>query len=319
MQASLRDPLQLLALTGLDTAGISTAQSAINNFPVKVPESFIHRIEKKDPADPLLRQVLPLTDEDEDSPGFSTDPLHELSKQETPGLIRKYQGRVLLISTAACAIHCRYCFRRHYPYSDNLAGKDDWRAALDVIRNDESIHEVILSGGDPFSLSDDNLRSLIHKLEQIPHLKWLRIHSRIPVVLPARITPQLISMLTQHRFNQTLVVHTNHPREISADVVPVLHALHAAGIQLLNQSVLLYGVNDDPEVLTDLSKRLYDHHVLPYYLHMLDPVQGTAHFQVSTSKALKIMHELRTRLPGYLVPRLVREVAGEPYKKPVEA
>ncbi len=259
-----------------------------------------------------------MAEEDLTSPGFSTDPLQERSAHETPGLLKKYQGRVLIISSAACAIHCRYCFRRHYPYSDNLAGRDDWASVLDFIRSDSNIHEVILSGGDPLTLSDEKLYSLIEKLETIPHLRWLRIHSRIPVVLPSRITLELINILKQHRFKMTLVIHSNHPNEINHEVSRTLHEVHDSGIQLLNQSVLLAGINDDPMVLAELSKRLYTHHALPYYLHMLDPVQGAAHFEVTNTRASQIMHELRAMLPGYLVPRLVREVAGEPYKMPVE-
>jgi EF-P beta-lysylation protein EpmB len=308
-----RDPLELLQKAGIK-APIPLAETALTAFPVRVPESYLQRIGNNRPDDPLLRQVLPVAEEDREIPGFSHDPVGEFTKTLAPGLIQKYYGRVLLVTTSVCAIHCRYCFRRHYPYTDNNPASENWGPALDAIRADQSIKEVILSGGDPLTLADAKLASLIRQLELIPHLQWLRIHTRIPVVLPARITEELTAIISANRFKQTLVIHANHPHEITTDVNTVLQRLHTAGIQLLNQSVLLRGVNDDALVLAELSERLYASHVLPYYLHMLDPVAGAAHFEVDETVAKKLMEALQTILPGYLVPRLVREIEGIPYK-----
>jgi EF-P beta-lysylation protein EpmB len=311
-----RDPLELLQKTGIETR-IPLAETALTAFPMRVPESYLQRIGNNRPDDPLLRQVLPVADEDKETPGFSHDPVGEFTKALAPGLIQKYHGRVLLVTTSVCAIHCRYCFRRHYPYTDNNPASENWGPALDAIRADPSIKEVILSGGDPLTLADAKLASLIQKLEHIPHLQWLRIHTRIPVVLPGRITEELTTIISTNRFKQTLVIHANHPHEITPEVCSVLQGLHKAGVQLLNQSVLLRGVNDDAQVLTELSERLYDSHVLPYYLHMLDPVAGATHFEVDETVAKDIIKTLRTTLPGYLVPKLVREIAGTEYKTPV--
>lgn len=310
----IRDPQELLQKTVIATDKFILAGQAANSFPVKVPLSWLQRIRAGMPDDPLLRQILPLAQEDIDQPGYTADPLGEVGHTHTPGLIQKYHGRVLLVTTSVCAIHCRYCFRRHYPYSDNNPAQENWTAALDHIRADNTIEEVILSGGDPLSLADHKLQSLIEKLEQIPHLRWLRIHTRMPVVMPSRVTDGLLQALTGNRFRQTMVIHANHPHEIEADVLPALRALRDSGLQLLNQSVLLKGINDDALVLRELSQRLYANHVLPYYLHLLDPVAGAAHFAVDDASAAAIMEALRVTLPGYLVPRLVREIEGAPYK-----
>ncbi len=310
----IRDRGELLEKVGLQAERSAAADTPVSTFPLKVPHSYLRRIRPGQTEDPLLRQVLPVPEEDLPRPGYMADPLGEIDRTSVPGLIQKYHGRVLLIASSVCAVHCRYCFRRHYPYSDNNPARDNWDTALEYIRKDESIHEVILSGGDPLSLSDDKLHSLITLLEQIPHLRWLRIHTRMPVVLPSRITDSLLRVITGNRFKQTVVIHANHPHEIEAEVIAVLQDLHRAGIQLLNQSVLLRGVNDDALVLAELSERLYTNHVLPYYLHMLDPVAGAAHFEVSDPAAIAIMEQLRSTLPGYLVPRLVREIEGAPYK-----
>jgi len=310
----IRDTQELLAKTGSVAEPGPVSGTATAAFPLKVPHSYVRRIRPGQAKDPLLRQIMPLAEEDIVHPGYTTDPLGEIGRTATPGLIHKYHGRVLLVTTSVCAIHCRYCFRRHYPYNDNNPAQENWSAALDYIRRDQTIHEVILSGGDPLSLADHKLQSLIEKLEQIPHLRWLRIHTRMPVVMPSRVTGSLLQALTRNRFRQTMVIHANHPHEIEADVLPALQALRDSGIQLLNQSVLLKGVNDDASVLRELSQRLYTHHVLPYYLHLLDPVAGAAHFEVDVTRVAAIMETLRSTLPGYLVPRLVRETAGAPYK-----
>jgi EF-P beta-lysylation protein EpmB len=310
----VRDPAELLEKTGFQPGSITLAREGTVQFPVRAPLSWLERIEKGRLDDPLLRQVLPLPREDDAVPGFDIDPVGEFNKHKSAGLIRKYHGRVLLVTTSVCAIHCRYCFRRHYPYSGNNPAAENWTAALDVIRSDASIKEVILSGGDPLSLADEKLATLIRQLEDIPHLKWLRIHTRMPVVLPGRVTSQLIAAISDNRFKQVVVIHANHPNEINTEVSAALGLLHQSGTQLLNQSVLLRGVNDDALVLAELSERLYASHVLPYYLHRLDPVAGAAHFEVDDDAATTIMKQLRAALPGYLVPRLVREVEGEPYK-----
>ncbi|MGK0298083.1 MAG: EF-P beta-lysylation protein EpmB [Gammaproteobacteria bacterium] len=308
---------ELLQSTGHDVNCSPAPEKAILSFPVRVPEAYLNRIERNNLNDPLLRQVLPLDEEDSVITGFTSDPVGEFNKHASPGLIRKYHGRALLITTSSCAIHCRYCFRRHYPYVENQAGKENWNDALDVLKADPDIKEIILSGGDPLSLTDNKLESLINQLEQISHLKWLRIHTRMPVVVPTRVTDKLVRAISQNRFKQTLVLHINHPNEIDDEVIRRIRLFHDAGVRLLNQSVLLRGINDDALVLAELSDRLYTNDVLPYYLHMLDPVAGAAHFEVNDDAAKNIMHELRSRLPGYLVPRLVREVEGQPYKTPI--
>lgn len=317
IRESIRDGDELIRLTGSDPETGSRPENAYKAFPVRVPGAYLARIERNNPDDPLLRQVLPVAEEDVEYPGYSRDPVGEINQHKGSGLIQKYPGRALLITTSVCAIHCRYCFRRHYPYTDNRAGRDNWRGALEIVRTDPEIREIILSGGDPLSLTDDKLQFLIGELDHIPHLKWLRIHTRMPVVVPDRITPSLIRVISGSRMKQTVVIHANHPNEIDTAVGSALASLHRSGIQLLNQSVLLKGVNDDALVLVELSERLYSNHVLPYYLHMLDPVAGAAHFEVPESTAVAIMDALRSRLPGYLVPRLVREMEGEAYKTPV--
>ena len=299
--------LQQLAI---DPAAVALAGQGAAEFPFKAPPAFIKRMRHGDLADPLLRQVLPRVEEDLDWKGFSADPLEEQDQEPVPGLLHKYHGRALLITTGICAIHCRYCFRRHFPYPE----RQDFQPALAYLAEDTSLHEIILSGGDPLSLPDSKLGGLIEGLAAVPHLQRLRIHSRIPVVLPDRMTPLLIRRLTHTRLPVVMVIHCNHPNEIDAEVEQALSAMQRAGITLLNQSVLLRGVNDNPEVLAALSEKLFAARVLPYYLHLLDPVRGAAHFDVPEPEARRIMHDLSSRLPGYLVPRLVREQAGAPYK-----
>jgi len=305
---------ELLKLTGHENNNLSNPQRAIKAFPPRVPTAYLKLIEKNNLNDPLLRQVLPVAEEEIDKKGYTKDPVGEFNKHASPGLIRKYNGRALLITTNVCPIHCRYCFRRHYPYLDNNARKENWNAALNTLNNDSSIKEIILSGGDPLSMTDNKLQSLLQKLEKIKHLEWLRIHTRMPVAIPDRITPELACIISNTRFKKTLVLHSNHPNEIGADVITSLKILHNSGIQLLNQSVLLREVNDNALILSQLSTRLYENFVIPYYIHMLDPVAGAAHFEVPEQTAKNIMRELRSNLPGYLVPRLVKEVEGMPYK-----
>jgi EF-P beta-lysylation protein EpmB len=316
-QDSIRDPAVLLKTASLPAAAVELARQSLQQFPLRVPRSFTAAMAAGDPADPLLRQVLPVAEEDLHVEGFSTDPLGERHRQPVPGLLAKYPGRVLLVATGVCAIHCRYCFRRHFPYADHNPSRQNWEPALAVIRGDDSISEVILSGGDPLSLPDTRLSQLISLLQAIPHLRRLRLHTRMPVVVPERVTEALLTLLAHTRLQTIVVIHANHAREISDAADIALGRLHRRGLALLNQSVLLKGVNDDASVLEELSERLFQVHVLPYYLHMLDPVAGAAHFRVDDDHARAIMVELRRRLPGYLVPRLVREEPGELSKTPL--
>lgn len=270
-----------------------------------------------DADDPLLRQVLPLGAESATRRGYITDPLAEAGAQVVPGLLRKYQGRALLITTAACAVHCRYCFRRHYPYADSHAGGSRLDAALGAVRADATLHELILSGGDPLSVPDARLAALAAQVADIAHLTTLRIHTRLPVMIPQRVDAALLAWLGATRLRTVVVIHANHPGEIDADVAAAIQRLRAIGATVLNQAVLLAGVNDSADALTGLSTRLFEAGVLPYYLHLPDRVDGTAHFAVGTRRARALMAAVRARLPGYLVPRLVREVPGLSSKQPI--
>lgn len=302
---------ELAHTLGLDLPPSSALQAVTATFPLRVPRAFVAQMRAGDANDPLLRQVLPQLAELEEVEGFSADPLAEQAALVAPGVLHKYQGRALLIASSACAIHCRYCFRREFPYSTTPSSDAHWAAALAYIRADASLQEIILSGGDPLTLSNPRLSTLLDALQDIPHVQRLRIHTRVPIVLPQRVDAPLVELLTQTRLQRIIVLHTNHPNEISAKVRAALQRLAATGATLLNQAVLLRGVNDTVETLAALSEALFASGVLPYYLHMLDPVRGTAHFAVKEKHALAIMKALRQRLPGYLAPRLVREQAGE--------
>lgn len=291
---------------------LTDAAHASKDFPLKVPRGFLNRIQKDDVNDPLLKQVLPLADELKTHPDFNQDPLKESEANPLPGLLHKYHGRVLITLTSACAINCRYCFRRHFPYENNNPSKQGLAKIFSYIKNHQDIKEVILSGGDPLILPDELLRQFSAELSTISHVTRLRIHSRIPIVLPERITADFCAWLKGASFNKVLVVHANHPREINEEVKMVLQNLKATGTTLLNQSVLLKDINDDADILIELSEKLFAANVLPYYLHLLDKVAGTQHFDVEISKAFAIFEQLRNALPGYLVPRLVRE---EPYRQ----
>jgi EF-P beta-lysylation protein EpmB len=308
------DPAELLRVLRLPDSLLPAARRAAGLFPLRVPAPYLQRIRPGDAADPLLRQVLPLDLECETRPGFSADPLGESAAQPVPGLLKKYHGRALLIATGACAVHCRYCFRRHFPYADAHTGGSRLEPALAAIAADPSIGEVILSGGDPLTLSDARLAELTARIAAIPHVHTLRIHSRLPVVLPQRVNGDLLAGLRRLPLRKVLVLHSNHPCELDAQVDAALAALTGAGVTLLNQAVLLRGVNDDVDTLASLSERLHRAGVLPYYLHLLDRVQGAAHFEVLQTTAEALIDALRARLPGYLVPRLVREIPGEPGK-----
>jgi EF-P beta-lysylation protein EpmB len=280
-------------------------------FKLRVPASYVRRMRPGDPHDPLLLQVLPTDLETDDTPEFTSDPVGERAALRAPGLLQKYSGRALLITTQACAVHCRYCFRREFPYGGEAPR---WTAALEEIACDPSLQEIILSGGDPLSLSDSRLQSLTDALADIPHVRRLRVHTRQPIVLPSRVDSGLLSWIRTVRQPMVFVLHCNHPNEIDAEVRNACASLRESGITLLNQSVLLKGVNDSADTLAELSERLFEAGVLPYYLHMLDKVRGAAHFDVPDTTAQRMAGELAARLPGYLVPRLVREVHGAPAK-----
>ena len=317
LSQAVRDPAELLELLALPPELLPTAQQAAALFPLRVPRGFVARMEKGNPADPLLRQVLPLGEELVATDGFTVDPVGDQQAMVIPGLLHKYSGRVLLVTTAACGIHCRYCFRRHFPYQQANAAAMNWQPALDYIAADPSIHEVILSGGDPLSLSDQRLAQLVTQLAPIPHLKRLRLHTRQVIILPERVDAQLLRWLEECRLQTVIVVHANHPNEIDHAVATALQRLKGTGATLLNQAVLLQGVNDEVSILAALSERLFEAQVLPYYLHQLDRVQGARHFEVSDIRARQLMHDLRICLPGYLVPSLVREQAGKLSKTPL--
>jgi EF-P beta-lysylation protein EpmB len=314
LSEAISSPEELIATLGLDRDLLPAAHKAASAFRLRVPRSYVARMRAGDPADPLLRQVLPIERELDQLPDFVADPLGEHAALRAPGLLQKYRGRALMITTSACAVHCRYCFRREFPYSEQTGDSPRWRAALSEIGRDSSLEEVILSGGDPLSLSDARLKSLTDALATIPHVRRLRVHTRQPVVLPSRIDAGLLDWLRTVAIPCVFVLHINHPNEIDADVRAACQKLRALGVTLLNQSVLLRGVNDDVDVLAELSRCLFDTGVLPYYLHVLDHVRGAAHFEVPQAEAQAIAGQLAARLSGYLVPRLVREIYGAPAK-----
>ncbi|WP_396588443.1 EF-P beta-lysylation protein EpmB [Bermanella sp. R86510] len=310
----------LLAQLNMPAHLLPHAHAGAQQFPIRAPFAYLQKIEKGNPDDPLFKQIWPFSSEGESSPdGYSLDPLGEAEANAVPGIVHKYHGRVLLIVNGSCAIHCRYCFRRHFPYSDNTLSTAQWKQALTYIEQDTSINEVILSGGDPLSSNDKRLFLLMEQIEKIEHVTRLRIHSRLPVVLPDRITPALCERLKQSRLNVVMVIHSNHVQELGPDVAQAMTRLRHAGIHLLNQTVLLRGINDHSHKLAELSEGLFDMGVLPYYLHLLDEVVGAHHYQVSLSEGQAIMAELQARLPGFLVPKLVKEVAGEPHKILIDA
>jgi EF-P beta-lysylation protein EpmB len=321
MKRSIRCSVQLRRELGLAGAGEGGAASvaAERSFPTFVPREYLARIRPGDPDDPLLKQVLPVPSEDEAAEGFSSDPVGDLHAMAAPGVLHKYDGRSLLVTTGACGIHCRYCFRREFPYSLSHASprSDAWHAAIDYLRARPDVEEVLLSGGDPLTLTDSKLEELVTAIDAIDHVRRLRIHSRMPVVIPQRVTRELVELLSRSRFAVWFVVHINHPNELDEAVAGGLSMLVDAGIPVLNQAVLLHGVNDDAATLAELCRRLIDLRVQPYYLHQLDPVRGAAHFDVPVSQGQRIIEQLRRTLPGYAVPSYVVERPGAPSKTPL--
>ncbi|WP_086873009.1 EF-P beta-lysylation protein EpmB [Kosakonia pseudosacchari] len=314
----ITDPDELLRLLKIDTdENLIAGGAAKRLFPLRVPRAFAARMQPGNPHDPLLRQVLTSQEEFIVAPGFSTDPLEEQSSV-VPGLLHKYRNRALLLVKGGCAVNCRYCFRRHFPYADNQGNKRNWQGALDYIAVHPELDEIIFSGGDPLMAKDHELDWLLSQLEAIPHIKRLRIHSRLPIVIPARITDTLSARFARSSLQILLVNHINHAQEIGDDFRHAMAQLRQANVTLLNQSVLLRGVNDNAQTLADLSNALFDAGVMPYYLHVLDKVQGAAHFMVSDDEARTIMRELLTLVSGYMVPKLAREIGGEPSKTPLD-
>lgn len=302
------DTHKLLALLKLRPEQV--ALDPATPFPLRVPHDFVARMQPGDPHDPLLLQVLPQAAEAVQLPGYTSDPLNEQQATKTPSLLHKYRSRVLLIATGSCAIHCRYCFRRHFPYQENRLSSQQIEQVCSYIAEHPEVNEVILSGGDPLMLKDEPLRHLLQRLEELPQLQYLRVHTRLPIVIPARVTTELVTALSRTRLQSTVIVHANHPNEISPAVGTALQQFNAHQIPVFNQAVLLRGINDSVDTLSALSHALYRYQIIPYYIHLLDRVAGAGHFAVAEADALVLHRALQTLLPGFLVPRLVKEEAG---------
>lgn len=319
LSESVTSPEQLLRRLALDPEQwLAGARQGHRLFPIRVPEPYLNRMSRGNPDDPLLRQVLPLTAENESVEGYVSDPLEESGALQTTGLIRKYRSRALLMVTGQCAINCRYCFRRHFPYEEHRLSAADRAHVLDTLARDNTINEVIFSGGDPLAVNDRLLSAWAESIGTIPHIRRLRIHTRLPVVIPQRVCDSLLAWLAKTRLKTVMVLHVNHPAELDDQTRQALGYLRSAGVTLLNQSVILKGVNDDANVLCELSERLFDAGVLPYYLHAFDPVAGAHHFDVSDDHARGLVRTMLATLPGFLVPRLVREEPGKTGKTPID-
>lgn len=314
----ITDPSELLSLLELSSEQLlSGAILASEKFKLRVPRAFVGKMNARNPLDPLLLQVLPHHLELEEHPEFVTDPLGEEAANQLPGVLHKYKSRFLLTLTGACAVHCRYCFRRHFPYQENLPKNEDWLNIKNYIEANPNINEIILSGGDPLTLSNRKLALWLERLSSLKQIQILRIHSRVPIVIPNRIDEELISLLKNSRLRIVLVVHSNHASELDDFTCSKLLQLSDHHITVLNQAVLLKGVNDSAQTLVDLSYRLFEARVMPYYLHVLDKVKGAQHFDLESSKIDEIYRDVLANLPGYLVPKLVREIAGEKNKTPL--
>ncbi len=317
MKAAIRTADDLFATLRLPASALPAARRAEKLFPVFAPQEYVALMQPGDLADPLLRQVLPVGEEEEPAPGFTTDPVAEEAATTGPGVLQKYPGRALMIVTGACAIHCRYCFRRHFPYETSAGVAQRWAPALETLAADASLEEVILSGGDPLTVTDPLLHELAERIAAIPHIQRLRIHSRLPVVIPQRVTADLIAWLRGTRLTPAFVIHCNHPRELSPEVIAATSRLIDAGVPVYNQAVLLRGVNDHAETLTQLCRQLVNHRITPYYLHQLDRVAGAAHFETPSASGPQLIEQLRAALPGYAVPQLVQDIPGRSSKTPL--
>ena len=325
LRQCVTNPTELMQLLELDPAvwtKKASQQRALQQivsqqFPLKVPRPFITRMTKGNPEDPLLKQVLPVLSETITNSGYSRDPLAEQNRHQPAGMIKKYHGRVLLIVSGHCAINCRYCFRRHFPYREHRLNRQQWLNIIADIAADSTISEVILSGGDPLAVSDNQLTWLTQEIAAIPHIKRLRVHTRLPVVIPSRIDASCIAWMKNTRLQTVVVLHINHANEIDCQLTTAVAELRQAGVTLLNQTVLLKGINDHADDLTELSERLFSVGIMPYYLHLLDKVDGAKHFDTSEADAKKIYRQLLSQLPGYLAPKLVREVPDMAYKLPL--
>jgi len=313
-KTSITNIEQLCQTLGLNIEQLPISTQANKQFQIRVPMSYVERMQHSNPNDPLLLQVLPTHHEENHIEGYLKDPVGDLQSIKTPGLLQKYNGRALLLATSRCAIHCRYCFRRHFPYSAQNPRHDNWTQAVHELQLDHSITEVILSGGDPLVLDDSELAKLVSKLESIEHIQRLRIHTRLPVVIPNRISDELLNWISNSRLKIIMVLHINHAQEINTPLYTNLQKLKNINCTLLNQSVLLQNINDQSSSLVNLSEALFNAGVLPYYLHLLDKVDGAAHFDVCKENARKLMREITKQLPGYLVPKLVMEIPGEQSK-----
>ncbi|MCY4328670.1 MAG: EF-P beta-lysylation protein EpmB [Endozoicomonadaceae bacterium] len=311
MKTAIRSVRVLAEQLNLPEDIVKKAEKATHLFPLFVPSPFLARMEKGNLNDPLLRQVLPVIDETKLTVDFFTDPLGEKQANPVRGLLHKYKGRLLVFPGTTCGINCRFCFRRHFAYDENRASRKQWQDIFSYIEEDKDIAEVILSGGDPLAVNDQRLLWIVKQIAEIKHVSRLRIHSRLPIVIPSRINTTLLQWIKDIRLKVVMVVHCNHANEIDAEVSQALLQLKKAGVTLLNQSVLLKNINDSVDALHDLSLSLFDNDVIPYYLHLPDKVQGTAHFDVDEQYARKLMGQLSRICSGYMVPRLVREVAGK--------
>ncbi|MEP0354183.1 EF-P beta-lysylation protein EpmB [Paraglaciecola sp.] len=317
LATAFTDPVSLLNYLNLPVDNFTKDIAARQLFPMRVPRPFANRMQKGNALDPLFLQVFTSKHEFSNSAGYSSDPLNEQNNTQ-PGILHKYQNRLLLLVRGGCAVNCRYCFRRHFPYSDNHLNKHQWQEALQYIADNPQINEVIYSGGDPLMAKDDFLAWLTQEIEKIPHVIRLRIHTRLPVVIPSRITPELISWFSESRLKPVMVVHVNHANEIDLEFASAMNKLKQAGVTLLNQAVLLKGVNDTTEQQVALSEKLFSIGVMPYYLHVLDKVSGAEHFDLPDKIATELMQDIIKNLPGYLVPKLVREIGGQPGKTPLD-
>ena len=314
LKESLISAAELVSHLELPEECLPGAESGHKLFELRAPKPYLERIEKGNPKDPLLLQILPVQQESTQVTGYATDPLEEAESNPMPGLIHKYKSRALLVGSGACAINCRYCFRRHFPYADNGLSNERIDQVVTYLKQQPDVNEVILSGGDPLATSDKRLEALISKLSDVPHLKRLRIHSRLPVVIPQRVTDGLVTLLSESRLKVIWVLHINHGNEIDRVVADAVRKITDKGMMVLNQSVILKGVNDNSQTLVDLSEALFDADILPYYLHAFDPVQGASHFDVSDDKAIQLWKKMQKELPGFLVPKLTREEPGKASK-----